>query len=51
MGIGDQERRMLASQKTGGVKRFHGVALAADFQILADVDERGNLRIPRSECA
>ena len=42
---------MFAAQKAGGVKGFHRIGLAADFQILADVDEGGNVRIARPERA
>ena len=42
---------MLAAQEAGGVKRLHRVAFAADFQVLADVDERRNLRIARPQRA
>ena len=46
-----RKRRVLAAQKSGGMKCFHGVALAADLQVLADVDERRNLRIARPQRA
>ena len=46
--IGNQERSVLAANKYRGVKGLERIAFRADIQILADIDEGGNIRIARA---
>ena len=47
----NQKRSIFRAKKTGSVECLHGVALRAQFQILADVEERRNVRMPGPERA